>query len=202
MDHITRKERTKASIEAAAIDCFSHRGFNGVTMEEIAAKAELTKRTVYNHYPTKGALIASIFERRLEELYQLEQSALERCTTAREVIYTQFRVLSQFTKANYGFMQMFWSLKDNINNGDVPEDVLSHIVSLNRKLIDMPASHIASKELTGLLAAYTPEMIIHYISAINKGLFLQYDKENRLSLKGPTQDDLTAFALDCLLYCL
>ena len=63
-------------------------------------------------------------------------------------------------------------------------------------------SFIAKFERTGLLAAYSPEVIIHYISAINKGLFFQYDKENKLSLTGPAEEDLAAFALDCLLNCL
>ncbi len=202
MNQEKRREKTRSLIEDAAIDLFASKSISSVTMEEVAERADITKRTVYNYYPTKAALIASIFERKLQELYNIEKAALEKCGTAQEVIYAQFRELNRFTKNNNRFMQTFWSLKDNINNEQVPAETLSNILALNRKLIDMPASYIASKELSGLLASYTPELIIHYISAVNKGLFLQYDKENRLSLKGPTLDDLTAFAMDCLLYCL
>lgn len=197
-----RKAMTRAAIESAGIKCFSRGSFERTTIEEIAALAGLTKRTVYNYFPTKAALIASIFEHRLEALYQQELSALERCSSAREAIYVQFRTLHKFTLDNAAFMQMFWMLKDNINSGDVPEEILEKIVTINRRLIDMPAGFIAKFERTGLLAAYSPEIIIHYISAINKGLFLQYDKENKLSLTGPAETDLAAFVLDCLLHCL
>lgn len=197
-----RKEQTKAAIEAVGILCFSERPFENVTMEEIAMRSRFTKRTVYNYYPTKASLIASIFERKLEELYDIEYKALSTCKTAREIIYAQTSVLNKFTKDNFRFMQMFWTLKNNINSGEVPDSILNHIVSLNRKLIDMPVSFLEKTELTGFLAAYSPEMIIHYISAINKGMFLQYDKDNALHLDGPKQEELTAFAMDCLLQCL
>ena len=48
MTQAERKERTRAQIEAAGIKCFSKKPFDAVTMEEIAAQAQYTKRTVYN----------------------------------------------------------------------------------------------------------------------------------------------------------
>lgn len=202
MSQSTRKKHTRKRIEDAAIQCFSTRSFSNVTMDEIAENAGITKRTLYKYFPSKAALIASIFEKKLKELYIQEELALQQCASAEEVIHTQFMVLNSFTKNNFEFMKMFWSLKDNIDNGEVPDETLARIITLNYKLIDMPASYIASKEFSGLLSSYSPEMIIHYISAINKGLFLQCDKEDKLRLKSPTLEKLTEFALDCLLNCL
>ena len=44
----------------AARTLFLRTGFAGTTMDEIAALAGLTKRTVYNNYPDKGALFIQI----------------------------------------------------------------------------------------------------------------------------------------------
>ena len=200
MTQAERKERTRAQIEAAGIKCFSKKPFDAVTMEEIAAQAQYTKRTVYNYFPTKTSLLASIFENKLEALYSIELHTLEKCTSARDVIYVHAMELSKFTENNLNFMHMFWSLKDNISNSEVPEETLTHIISINRKLIDTPVRYLKKFELTGFLANSTPEVIIHYISAVNKGLVLQCDKENALCLNGPGKDLLTNFALDSLLH--
>ncbi|MEM5331279.1 TetR/AcrR family transcriptional regulator [Paraburkholderia sp. JHI2823] len=53
-------ERKRAAIVAAAIDEFLASGFDATSMDRIAARASVSKRTVYNHFPSKEALFASI----------------------------------------------------------------------------------------------------------------------------------------------
>ena len=43
-----------------AMDLFAERGFDNVTMDDVAAAAGASRRTVYRHFPTKGDLV---FER-------------------------------------------------------------------------------------------------------------------------------------------
>jgi TetR/AcrR family transcriptional regulator, regulator of autoinduction and epiphytic fitness len=51
-------ERKRAAIVRAAIDEFIASGFDATSMDRIAARAEVSKRTVYNHFPGKEALFA------------------------------------------------------------------------------------------------------------------------------------------------
>jgi len=44
----------------AAIEEFLAAGFDGTSMDRIAARASVSKRTVYNHFPSKEALFAEI----------------------------------------------------------------------------------------------------------------------------------------------
>ncbi|MFT3804261.1 MAG: helix-turn-helix domain-containing protein [Burkholderiaceae bacterium] len=44
---------------------FAAHGYAAVTMEQIAAEAEVAKRTLYNHFPTKDALLARWIEQSL-----------------------------------------------------------------------------------------------------------------------------------------
>jgi len=53
-------DRKRAAVIAAAIEEFLAAGFDATSMDRIAARAEVSKRTVYNHFPSKEALFAAI----------------------------------------------------------------------------------------------------------------------------------------------
>jgi TetR/AcrR family transcriptional repressor of mexJK operon len=55
-----RVVRSRAAVVDAARTLFLRKGYAGTTMEEIAALAGLTKRTVYNNYADKDALFTQI----------------------------------------------------------------------------------------------------------------------------------------------
>lgn len=57
-----RVQRTRAAVLDAARTLFLRHGYAGTTMDEIAALAGLTKRTVYNNYGDKDALFREIAE--------------------------------------------------------------------------------------------------------------------------------------------
>ena len=48
----------------AAIREFQAHGYDGASMDAIAASSDVSKRTLYNHFPSKDALIAAYLERR------------------------------------------------------------------------------------------------------------------------------------------
>jgi AcrR family transcriptional regulator len=51
-----KKARTRAEIRRAAQELFAQRGFDAVTIADIAATADVAVQTVFNHFPTKEAL--------------------------------------------------------------------------------------------------------------------------------------------------
>ena len=53
-------ERKRAAILQAAIDLFLKNGYSNTSMDAIAAKAGVTKQTVYAHCKSKDALFALI----------------------------------------------------------------------------------------------------------------------------------------------
>lgn len=56
-------DRKREAIVEAAIDEFRDNGFEVTSMDRIAGRAEVSKRTVYNHFPSKEELFAEIMER-------------------------------------------------------------------------------------------------------------------------------------------
>jgi TetR/AcrR family transcriptional regulator, regulator of autoinduction and epiphytic fitness len=53
-------DRKRAAVIGAAIEEFLASGFDATSMDRIAARALVSKRTVYNHFPSKEALFAAI----------------------------------------------------------------------------------------------------------------------------------------------
>ena len=53
-------DRKREAIIQAAIAEFRDNGFKVTSMDRIAARAEVSKRTVYNHFPSKDFTLASL----------------------------------------------------------------------------------------------------------------------------------------------
>jgi TetR/AcrR family transcriptional regulator, regulator of autoinduction and epiphytic fitness len=64
-------DRKRAAVLAAAIEEFLAAGFDATSMDRIAARASVSKRTVYNHFPSKEALFAAI----LRQLWDASDTA-------------------------------------------------------------------------------------------------------------------------------
>jgi AcrR family transcriptional regulator len=52
-----KRERTRAALVAAALAVIEERGFAAASLEEIAARAGMTKGAIYSNFPSKGALL-------------------------------------------------------------------------------------------------------------------------------------------------
>ena len=57
---------TRPRILRAAAAIFREKGFNGASMQELAAAVGLTKSTLYHHFPSKQALLREILESTVE----------------------------------------------------------------------------------------------------------------------------------------
>src|SRR5579875_3904658 len=53
----TKKQRTRETIARAAAGLFLERGFEAVTVEDVARAAEVSRQTVFNYFPTKEQMV-------------------------------------------------------------------------------------------------------------------------------------------------
>lgn len=99
-------------IVSAATELFAKDGFVSPSMDDIAERAQVTKRTVYRHMASKDGVLAAIHERMLEVTMQsLDASGAATMTSARDKLIQHIRVhvasvTSFLTEATVFFEQM------------------------------------------------------------------------------------------------
>lgn len=67
---------TRARILRTALDLFSEHGYQGSSMREIANRLDITKATVFYHFPSKAVLLATLCEPLAEDLEDVLDRAL------------------------------------------------------------------------------------------------------------------------------
>jgi len=78
-------DRKRAAVIAAAIEEFLAAGFDATSMDRIAARAGVSKRTVYNHFPSKEVLFAAI----LRQLWDSSDTGEEPAYSGSEQLHAQ-----------------------------------------------------------------------------------------------------------------
>ena len=70
----TRSEKKREAILKAAKQAFQEFGVQATSMDKLAEIAQVSKRTVYNHFATKEALVMELIsDLWLQSMVQLEQ---------------------------------------------------------------------------------------------------------------------------------
>lgn len=82
-------DRKREAIVAAAIAEFRDNGFEVTSMDKIAASAGVSKRTVYNHFPSKEELFTEI----LNKLWASSVAQLDVSYSSAQPLRDQLRVL-------------------------------------------------------------------------------------------------------------
>lgn len=84
-DRATRRAQTRARLLEAAAAVYARRGFDGATVDEVAAEAGLTKGAVYDHFGSKEKLLLAVLDEHLStqiaeqiSLFDPETEATER----------------------------------------------------------------------------------------------------------------------------
>jgi TetR/AcrR family transcriptional repressor of mexJK operon len=82
---IGRAEQKRRAILEAAAELFLGQGFLGTSMDEVAARAAVSKRTVYNRFASKEALFLGVVEHMTNAASDRVQLAMREPETVEEV---------------------------------------------------------------------------------------------------------------------
>ena len=100
-------DERRAQIMQAALACFTRKGYNNTTMDDIVAESGLSKGTLYWYFKSKDDLfvqaIVSLFGDWGEEVV----TALQQCPTASDRLRTLAQWLVDFCKTAEGFLSLF-----------------------------------------------------------------------------------------------
>lgn len=65
--------RKRSEILQAALEVFAEEGFDNASMDRVAERAGASKRTVYNHFPSKEVLFQAVFARFVAQQQALKE---------------------------------------------------------------------------------------------------------------------------------
>ncbi|MGC8595942.1 MAG: TetR/AcrR family transcriptional regulator [Candidatus Kryptoniota bacterium] len=92
---LKRRASSRMAILKAAHEIFADADYESVTVEDIARKAKVGPATIYNHFGTKAALIAHLFEEPMRELEKLTLNDLSSDLALEDLVQRHFLRLSQ-----------------------------------------------------------------------------------------------------------
>jgi len=99
-NELGRRERKRKQmlehLASTAANLFGSLSYESVTMERIAEEADVAKRTLYNHFPTKEAILAYWIDAELERDLASLQGSIARCKTFRSRITCVLRASAEW----------------------------------------------------------------------------------------------------------
>jgi AcrR family transcriptional regulator len=173
-----RKENFRKAILSATTLTFFEKGYEAATLDEIAGKAGVTKRTLYKYFPSKIALFVSMFDEYLQELNALiaETAGLDVSTDKKLLLLISN--LIQFSRKNEHFMRQFMFLNIRQFGGKLPDELLERVDQLNQTMIRQATEVVRQGIKEGVVIDTDPETLTHLVIAICKGIFVHADAES------------------------
>lgn len=94
---------------------FETKGFDLTTVEEIAARAELGKGTIYTYFKSKEQIYIAILEKGLDMLKERMDLALQNPSSAVEALHRMFDAFVEYHEERKGFVETLFVQVDQQN---------------------------------------------------------------------------------------
>lgn len=188
-----KKKMKELAIIRAAEELFFTKAYSSITVDKIAKKAGVTKRTLYSYFPSKLALFIRVFEDYLRELHKQIINTAQQDIPADQKVIEIFRVMFLFSKENEAFMRLFWTLDTDEFDGELPPELSQSIHLWNKDMINVGVKVVEAAQKQNLIYSCDPRMLIHMMSACIKGIIIHSNKETKFKIANIKANDLYSF---------
>jgi AcrR family transcriptional regulator len=166
----------------AALELFVARGFDGVSVPEIAAKAGVAVGTVYRYFETKEALVNALY-RRWKTLYnEIVLAPIPAGQSIRRQFGTYWQRMTLFARARPGATRFM----DLHHHGDYLDEESR---ALSRKYREVAEAFIAEGCKSGQLRPLDPIMVVALMWGAAAGL-VKFASQGALEFDARTATDM------------
>ena len=165
----SRRDRKRlqmlAHLVGTALRLFEALGYDAVTMEQIAGEADVAKRTLYNHFPTKEALLAHWIHAQLAADLERLQADIDRCPTFLSRVSCLLDASARWCERHRSYMLPYLRFRFMSAGRDAPVDIADIYASL------IEAGQQSGELRTDLAARHLAVLLHHlYLGALMRWL--------------------------------
>jgi TetR/AcrR family transcriptional regulator len=146
---------TRDQILDAALSCFSHAGYSGTSLNDIAAEVGIRRPSLLHHFASKETLYGEVFERLLSDWFARLAGAIESTATG-------WPKVEQVLRAGFGYF------------ADNP----TYVTLMRREAID-GGSHLGI-DLAAVLRPMFDQAADYFRREMEVGVFRQHNPEQLL----------------------
>lgn len=172
-------EQTPKRLLDAARKVFAQQGYDGASLDQVAAAAGMTKGAVYHHFDSKADLFWALAEERLERQMALaDAAAVEAPTWNEATLQKVLRDVVEDAAADQDWARLHFEILSRTRDPDARQHFLKQEKLILDRLTEMVR---AAQERGDARCDVAPEAIAVTIAAVGERL-LQYDM---LQVKDP-----------------
>lgn len=161
-----KRQETAARIVAVAFALFETRGYDAVTMEQIAAAADVAKATLYAYFPVKEAIVRQRFHDDLAAAAPAVQAELAQLPTAIARLRRLLELAAAYNERQRAYLRPY--LQFRLSRPLVPGRERSGFERVFATLI-------ADAQARGEIAAALPAaQLAHYLQFLHLGALVRW----------------------------
>lgn len=195
MNREKKSEIIRQSILTAAADLFEQNGFENTKVNDIAAKADLSKATFYAYFKSKEVLLDTLLLNLLRNIIRRIKELIDRKMGKENCFIAVCNMFVEVSKKNpvcYNRMLQYFGVPYNDKTPQLYKDILKEAQNLSDTL------YHAMKEngLTKLFTTNTPQQAVFYLWISVTGIISIIQKKGALlnALYGLNEEEFLSFA--------
>lgn len=190
------KELRRNEIIDAAEQLFFLKGYNGVSMDDVAKRAELAKGTLYLYFKNKDSLFFAVVQRGVFIMNTMFERGVKKAKTGSEKLYSigvsYYKFYKQFP--DY-FKLMSYSQSPCFTGKDAKE-----IAAIGQENIELMCECIRIGQVDGSVRADIDPLKTAWFLIFSSESIIKHtvEMEEAMKAQGISQDDFVTYSLDLM----
>jgi AcrR family transcriptional regulator len=176
-----RKQSYEEKIIRSAQDIFAENSYHSTSVDEIAKRAGISKRTLYDYFPSKIALYSRMYDDYHNDMYLSLLKIAKLKLPSDELLLKYLDIFFNFTKEHEKFMRChMWVLDTDELSIDISDDLKRRVFDRINAMREVATDFfVQALEDDGRLIDIDPHLLVDAVQVIIKGIYIHANKDRR-----------------------